>query len=110
MKVLHKENRLTTISEVLEIFSTHPTAESEVEKTVAYTIKNYCSSALNLQKAIDIENELVHIGLFPLEVCQIIDMQPKSLLDLQIVIEDMEDRYSIDQLDRILYLFQNNEN
>lgn len=104
MRILSKDSRFTTQSEVKSIFKEQETS-NETANTMAYTIKNFCNESIkSVDKVLEIENRLKSFGLFPLEITQIIDLRPRSLLDLQIIIEEMEERYEIEALESILQL------
>lgn len=104
MQILSKDTRLTTNSEMKSILSGSNSYDtSETTKTMTFTIKKYVESSLD--NVFEIEMKLKQMGLYPLEVAQIIDMKPKCLLDLQLAIEEMEERYDLETLNSILEMF-----
>lgn len=67
---------------------------SPKQKTIFHTL-----SQLFTSKKVDV---LFSDRLFDLERIQIINFVPKKLVDLSVFIEDMEERFSIDELEMIL--------
>lgn len=53
--------------------------------------------------------ELRTMGLTPFEICNLINIKPKNLVCLQVIVDDMLDRLSEEQMNRILETFKENE-
>ena len=53
-----------------------------------------------------VRSELGEMGLTEFEICNLINIRPKSLVCLQVVVDEMVDRLSSEQMSRILALFE----
>lgn len=73
---------------------------------MTYTIKKYCDKNWNNRDIEGLERQFKQMELFPLEICQLLDLMPKSLLELQLIIEEMEERYDLQTLEKILEMVQ----
>lgn len=69
-------------------------------------VLSYCGSSMSKERALQIKQTLMQMGLTEFEAIQIIDSNPRSLLCLQLVIEEMESRFSEEDLLGILDLFK----
>lgn len=105
MKVLSMDSRFTTAQEVSSLFSTMPSC-TEAVNTMAYTISKYCVGPWGNRDVNKLEWQFKQMGLFPIEICQLLDLVPKTLLELQLIIEEMEDRYDLAALEKILEILR----
>ncbi|ELQ74266.1 putative RNA polymerase III subunit C17 [Trachipleistophora hominis] len=90
-------------------FMNNETMLTEEEKTMAFAVKELCKNCMPTDVIYKTRLKLKKMNLYPLEICQLLDMWPKNLLDLQMVIEDMEERFSVHELEGILDIFRQNE-
>ena len=102
MKVLAARSKFLTKREVLDIVESSGCSGSDQEETIKYLVKEYCRDALPPS---NVGERLAAMGLFPFEVYQLINAPPRTLLALQLVIDEMEERYTHGELEDILKLF-----
>lgn len=69
------------------------------EEAIKHFVLEYCQGACDAGAA---EARLREAGLFEFEIYQLLDTCPQSLLALQLVIDEMEERYSQEELEAIL--------
>lgn len=89
MKILQKNVKFYTNAEFLQIYST--------EK-----IEQFCKNGINIDKSY-----LQNKGLSEFEIIQISNLKPTQIIDLQLIIEEMEERYSEEDLNDILQFINN---
>jgi hypothetical protein len=69
-------------------------------------VGGHCGDILPVDAAQRLKKKLLAARLTEFEAIQLIDNAPKNLLCLQLVIEEMEERFSEGELKGILSLFQ----
>ncbi|AFM98325.1 RNA pol Rpb4 domain-containing protein [Encephalitozoon hellem ATCC 50504] len=99
--LLSKLEALDVINRSLETHSSH---SEFLEK-----VQLYCTSSMAKTRAQKVKQALTEMGLTEFEAIQLLDFNPKSIVCLQLVIEDMEERFTEDALIGILDLFNDNE-
>lgn len=83
------------------------TINTEEEKTMLFAIDKLCKNSILPSDVIHkAKLKLKKFPLYPLEVCQLLDIWPKNLLDLQLIIEEMEERFEMSELYTILNVFK----
>lgn len=101
MKNIIDDTKYLTKSEIKEILNSQSKTSFENVETIKFSALEYCSN--NVLSSIEhIKAKLKEFDLFDFEIIQIIDIIPKSFLDLQLIIEEMEERYTVDQLQQII--------
>lgn len=103
MRILRANAGFLSKSEVARILSTHKRRGSSDEETIKHLVLEYCKGTCNADAA---EAPLRKAGLFEFEIYQLLDACPQSLLTLQLIIDEMEERYSQKELDSILEMFR----
>ncbi|EPR79128.1 RNA polymerase III subunit C17 [Spraguea lophii 42_110] len=98
MKIVEDKNDFLTNNEILEIFGKMKESKNTILETMRYSVNLYCSEPSNI---VDLEK----YNLYPLEKFQLLNNNPKSLLCLQLIIEEMEERFTEEELEEILNLF-----
>lgn len=83
--------------------------ETVRERTMVLAIQKICQEPISTDIIYKIKLRLNKFRLFPMEICQLLDVWPRNLLDLQLVIEEMEERFNVGQLETILEIFRANE-
>lgn len=101
MKVLVKTKKLLTNGEFLDIFTKSTTLDDNKRKVL-----NFCANALDTEKSQFLRSELSKFDLKEFEIINLINIKPKSLVHLQIVIEEMSERLNEAQMNEILNLFK----
>jgi RNA polymerase Rpb4 len=107
MKILNERIKFLTKRETFDILVSDNRIGTSDEEIIKYTIKEYCEDAL--YDCDDIMEKLQEFKLFPLEIYQLMNTPSKSLLTLQLIIDEMEERYTSKELNEILELFNNPE-
>lgn len=107
MKVNKDSIRFLTKSETLEIVSRKP--ENRVYSNFLENVLSYCKTSIDKEEALKIKQALVDVGLTEFEAIQLLDYNPKSFLCLQLIIEEMEERFLEQDLLKILSLFKDRE-
>ncbi|KAM0676592.1 hypothetical protein BDAP_002801 [Binucleata daphniae] len=105
MKVLKKQVRFVSKAEVKQIIGENQNVVgNEDQETIKLTTLEYCNTntAYHTNNVIEYLREM---NLTEFEIYQLIDLKPKTLLCLQLVIEEMEERYSKEKLEEILTMF-----
>lgn len=92
-----------TKDEVLNIINNLPHG-NEKQETIKYYLTEYCKDSF---KTTELRKELEKRKLYEFEIQQLLSFKPKSLLCLQLVIDEMEERFSIEELNEILNLYKN---
>lgn len=103
MKIHRETIRLLTKAEALETISE---SIGRAGSALLENVSAYCADALGRDRALKIKQQLMDAGLMEFEAVQLVDSRPRSLLCLQLVIEEMEDRFSEDNLQKMLRLFE----
>lgn len=103
MKIMQENAGFLTRREVACILSAHTGAGTKDEETIKYLVCEYCKGAGDTDAA---RTQLRQAGLFEFEVYQLLDVCPRSLLTLQLIIDEMEERYSQRELENILEVFK----
>ncbi|KAH9412249.1 putative RNA polymerase [Ordospora pajunii] len=83
---------------------THQNHLSFLEK-----VQEYSSSPLSQENTSRTKKTLQEMKLTTFEAIQLINIIPESILSLQLIIEDMDDRFTEDKLEQILRLFRHEE-
>jgi DNA-directed RNA polymerase subunit F len=95
MKVLKKNVKFYTNQEIKNIL------ENEFNKFTE-EVKSFCGDT----KAVDnLRGLLKGKGLAEFEIIQLMNINPKQILDLQLIIEEMEERYTEADCNEILKMF-----
>ena len=97
-----------TKTEALDMITTHLQSHSG-QAAFLEKVLSYCRPPPDMAAAPQAKQTLMEIGLTEFESIQLLDFNPKSILCLQLVIEDMDERFSEDDLLRILGLFNSDE-
>lgn len=97
VKKLVKE--LLTKSEVKELM------QSSTQKIRHKTMK-FCSDTYTKEQVCYLKNELRKFGLKEFEIVNLIDLKPTGLVHLDIVIEEMSERFDDKGMQSILELFK----
>ncbi|KAF9764507.1 hypothetical protein NGRA_0504 [Nosema granulosis] len=89
-------------------FLTNTEAKNLLEKLgdLDESVMRYCTNDMAYDKIEIKKAELKEIGLYEFEIIQLLNLLPKQILDLQLVIEEMEERFDEFSLDKILNIFQ----
>lgn len=95
MKILKKNIRFYTNQEMKNIL------ENESNKFTE-DIKLFCGDTENVN---NLRGLLKGKGLAEFEIIQLMNINPKQIIDLQLIIEEMEERYTEDELNEILKMF-----
>lgn len=103
MKIIKDSQQFLTKHEMHKLLSNIKTKGEENEETIKYLMKEYCKEEKDTS---DLRNEFINKGLYPFEVYQLINFMPKDLLTLQLIIEEMEERFTEEDLNYILELFK----
>lgn len=96
--------KIETFDAINRSLEAHPRQAEFLEK-----VQLYCTSSMTKDQALGIKQALINIGLTEFEAIQLLDFNPKSIVCLQLVIEDMEERFTEEALLRILDLFNDNK-
>jgi DNA-directed RNA polymerase subunit F len=107
MKIISKKTVFLTKREVLDSITARPVTDDQNLETMRYTIQEYCKDSQPLDRINRVKGCLKEKKLTEFEIYQLLDIWPKSLLCLQLVIEEMEERFTEDELNEILDLFKN---
>ncbi|EJW05042.1 hypothetical protein EDEG_00823 [Edhazardia aedis USNM 41457] len=105
MKKNDKKPKVKCKAEVLNSLKNREYYETEETMCVSKAIEEYCEECVPFEKIKFIKAELRAKKLFDIEIYQLLELWPKSLLCLQLVIEEMEERYTEEELNYILMLF-----
>ena len=105
MKVLIKTKKLLTNGQFLDIFIKSNSDAKNKDK-----ILNFCSNSFDSEKSQLLKSELLKFDLKEFEIINLINIRPKSLIHLQLVIEEMSERLSEEQMNEILNLFKEIKN
>lgn len=100
-----RKTELCTKFDVYEYFKNENTTNIEIYEGLKHEIIKNMTCVIDYEKILDIKTVLKKMKLFEFEISQLIDIWPKSLLCLQLVLEEMEERYTEEQLITILNLF-----
>lgn len=100
-----KEISFMSKAEVYNLIELSQIKDIENIDTIKYTITEYCKDSLDITACENIKAQLLEKGLFEFEIYQLLDNPPKTLLCLQLVVEEMEERYTEEELNNILSLF-----
>lgn len=95
MKILKKNVQFLTNVEALSLIEDGGNFELCKENPV------YDLNEIELKK-----RKLKDLGLYEFEIIQLINLIPKQILHLQLVIEEMEERFDEDTLGKILKIFE----
>lgn len=106
MKANKRNVKLLTKPEALEIISLVRSGHKDQSKLLE-NVSFYCRSSMCKGRALEIKKALMEIGLTEFEAIQVIDCSPKTFLCLQLVVEEMEERFSEEELLEVLDLFKN---
>ncbi|KAF7684621.1 hypothetical protein TCON_0164 [Astathelohania contejeani] len=106
MKILNENVGYLTKSEVIDFINSTETAPNQKEETMKHYIQEYCADAPPLEVVKEIKEELGRMELTQFEIYQLIEIWPQTLLCLQLVIEEMEERFNENELFSILELFK----
>ncbi|KAG0432093.1 hypothetical protein DMUE_5520 [Dictyocoela muelleri] len=87
----------------LEIIRSLPSG-NEQQETIKFYIKQYCGEPF---KTDELKAKLETKNLFEFEIQQLLKIKPRNLLCLQLIIDEMEERFSIDELNEILSFYDN---
>lgn len=90
-------------SKVARILSAQKGGGSSDEETIKHLVLEYCRDAFDANA---VEARLREAGLFEFEIYQLLDACPQSLLTLQLIIDEMEERYSQEELENIIEMFR----
>lgn len=101
MQILKKTKKLLTNGEFLDILLESMPSSGKVRAKLT----NFCCNSLNSDKSDKLKTELAKFGLKEFEIVNLINIRPKGLVHLQIIIEEMSERLSEDQMNKILTLF-----
>ncbi|ADM11557.1 uncharacterized protein Eint_051100 [Encephalitozoon intestinalis ATCC 50506] len=101
IRLLSKIDALDIIDNSME---SHPGQTEFLEK-----VRLFCTFSMTRDKAGKVREALMNMGLTEFESIQLIDLNPRSIVCLQLVIEDMEERFSEGDLFKILGLFENDK-
>lgn len=112
MEVINPMNTLLTNAEVLALLretkakSNTKGKRSKNHATIVYETTKYLENTpAVVQRKSDIEKLIRSVGKFklmPAEIMQIINLRPISLVELQLVVEESEERLSVDQVEELL--------
>ncbi|KAM0686556.1 hypothetical protein COBT_002219 [Conglomerata obtusa] len=105
MKIISTDFKFCTKEEIKEFLTNKPNTNDENQETIKQTVLEYCNQEQQSLPTYYILERLIEKGLTQFEAYQLVDIQPKTLLCLQLIIEEMEERYSEVQLQEILSLF-----
>ncbi|KHN70492.1 RNA pol Rpb4 domain-containing protein [Ordospora colligata] len=104
MKPFSKVNLLSN-AEALAIIQKHSETHQDhstfLEKVVAYSNSSLSQDSIDRAK-----HTLQQMKLTAFEAIQLINIIPTSILSLQLIIEDMDDRFSEEELEQILDIFR----
>lgn len=100
MKVLDKTKKLLTNGEFNSI------CKNAISFKAKNKISKFCADSIDAEKSSILRSELSKFGLKEFEIVNLINIKPKGLVHLQIVIEEMSERLSEDQMKSILSLFK----
>lgn len=92
MRILKKNVKFLTNVEALKMIKDSETLEP---------LKDYSIDEIEFKKT-----KLKELGLYEFEIIQLINLIPKQILHLQLVIEEMEERFDEDTLEKILKIFE----
>lgn len=106
MKILQKNIAFLTKADTATILAKHTASGGEDEETIKYLVTEYCKDSPHRDAA---KSKLLAQKLFPFEVYQLLDARPMSLLTLQLIVDDMEERYTEEQLIAILEMLREKE-
>lgn len=102
MKILPNTQRFITKHELKELLKELKSKGNQDEETIKYLMKEECKDEKDCSV---IKEELFRLNLFPFEVYQLLEHKPKNLLILQLIIDEMEERYDDETLNYIINLF-----
>ncbi|KAM0675411.1 hypothetical protein GVAV_001238 [Gurleya vavrai] len=105
MKILNKKVKFLSKSNVQQILHEKPKSNNENQETIKMTVLEYCLNSQYSKSEDLIIEKLKFYELTEFEIYQLIDLKPKSLLCLQLVIEEMEERFDENKLNSILEIF-----
>ncbi|KAK1348856.1 putative subunit Rpb4 of RNA polymerase [Hamiltosporidium tvaerminnensis] len=106
MKIIKSVVKFLTRSDVYIFLNQSVPTKDQTTETLRYNVLEYCSDTLPKDRIEYIVEQLKNKNLMEIEIYMLIDQPPKSLLDLQLIIEEMEERYSEEELHQILMLFR----
>ncbi|RVD93278.1 RNA polymerase III subunit C17 [Tubulinosema ratisbonensis] len=90
MKILKNTQQFLTKHEMHKLLAENEHKGEENEETIKYLMKEYCKDE---KDSLGIKEKLSSLNLFPFEIFQLINFRPKNLLTLQLIIEEMEERF-----------------
>ncbi|WUR03534.1 DNA-directed RNA polymerase III subunit (RPC9) [Vairimorpha necatrix] len=96
MKILKKNIKFFANYEINQAL------ENDTSKFVDQ-VKTFCTSK---EYKPDIYTKLKEYNLVEFEILQLLNLCPKQLIDLSLVIEEIEERYTEEKLEEILELFK----
>lgn len=105
MKVKCVKKRCIPKAQILH-FMNSETLTTEEEKTMAFAIREMCKNCMPTDIIYKARLKLRKFSLFPLEICQLLDIWPQTFLELQMIIEEMEERFTVEELETILNIFR----
>lgn len=102
MKILNKTKTILSPQEVYDILTNTETSNDTSVETIKYLIKEYCKNNNINSDVIDV---LETMNLFPFEIYQLCQHKPSNLITIQLIVDEMEERYTEEELNNILKLF-----
>lgn len=97
MKALRKSIKYLTNIEAMKMVDDYQNKDFEL--LLKYSDKDY----QNLEEK---KSKLKEYGLYEFEIIQLFNFIPKQILHLQLVIEEMEERFDEEKLEKILQIFK----
>jgi hypothetical protein len=97
MKALRKSIKYLTNIEAMKMVNNFQNKDFEL--LLKYSDKDY----QNLEEK---KSKLKEYGLYEFEIIQLFNFIPKQILHLQLVIEEMEERFDEEKLEKILQIFK----
>uniref|UniRef100_A0A914C280 DNA-directed RNA polymerase III subunit RPC9 n=1 Tax=Acrobeloides nanus TaxID=290746 RepID=A0A914C280_9BILA len=116
MEVVDPTNMLLTNQEVLTLLKEvkarpQPGKRSRNHATIVHeTMKYLSTSPAAAQNRQHIEKLILSVEkfkLFPFEIMQLINLRPSTQVELQLLIEEAEERLTVDQVDELLKMIKN---
>lgn len=98
MLVTKRVKKLLTKGEAIEI-------SQNCTQKVKSMLLNFCSGSYTKEQASTLREALAGFGLMDFEIVNLIDMKPTGLIHLQLVIEEMAERFDEEKMQKIIELF-----
>lgn len=99
--IVQKNARMLSNEEALELVRKIPRTTSTPVETMRYMVQTYIGTPPSCRPKEDLRG----MGLTEFEAVQLVNICPRTVLDVHVVVEEMEERLDESQVCKILSLF-----